>query len=80
MNELPQFSASQPDNLALYPNVPASSGHRQDLATFVHYAGAVPDFPPAGNFGLWDQPSPRGWFARALWQALNSYFSVDRIP
>ena len=74
------YWASQPDDPALYTNVPASSGHRQDLATFVHYAGAVPDYPTTGPFGMWDQPATRGWFTRALWQALNSYFGVDRVP
>ena len=74
------YWASQPDDPNLYPNVPGSSGHRQDIATFVHYAGAVPDYPTTGPFGMWDQPAPRGWFSRALWQALNSYFGVDRVP
>src|SRR5262249_38214743 len=32
----------QPDDPALYPNVPADSGHRQDLTTYIHYAGALP--------------------------------------
>jgi len=74
------FWVLQPDDPALYPNVPASSGHRRDLATFVNYAGALPDFPVGGQFGAWDQPASRGWFARALYQALNSYFGVDRVP
>ncbi len=64
-----------------YPNVPAASGHRQDIATFVRYAGALPDSPnTGGDFVDWDRPSTRAWFARALWQALNSYWSVDRVP
>ncbi|HEY8598206.1 MAG TPA: choice-of-anchor D domain-containing protein [Thermomicrobiales bacterium] len=74
------YWVSQPDNPALYPNVPASSGHRQDLATFVHYVGAVPDYPTSGPFEMWNQSAARGWFARALWQALHSYFGVDRVP
>ena len=42
-------------------------------------AGALPDYPNTGaDFTNWDQPSVRGWFARALWQALNSYFSADQ--
>ncbi len=64
-----------------YTNVPGTSGHRQDIATFVHYAGALPDYPNlSGNFANWDQASTRAWFARTLWQALNSYWSVDRVP
>jgi hypothetical protein len=68
-------------NVDLYPNVPSSSGHRGDLATFVHYAGAVPDFPDtSAPFAGYDQASTRGWFARALWQALNSYFGARQVP
>lgn len=70
----------QADDPALYPNVPASSGHRQDLATYVHYVGAVPDAAPGGPFAAWDQPAPRLWFARAEWQALDSYFGRPLLP
>jgi hypothetical protein len=63
----------QPDNPALYTAVPASTGHRVDLATFVHYAGALPDMPTDQPFASWNQPANRGWFARAFWQALDSY-------
>ena len=71
---------AQPDDPALYPDVPASSGHRADLATYVFYAGAVPGTAPAAGWGGWADPSTRGWFALAQWQALNSYFAVDRAP
>ena len=64
----------QPDDQALYAAVPGSAGHRIDLATFVHYAGALPDVPADQSFSSWNQPATRGWFARALWQALDSYF------
>ena len=64
-----------------YPNVPSSSGHRDDLATYVHYAGTLPDFPDtSGAFANYDQPSTRAWFARILWQALSSYFATNRVP
>ena len=66
------FWAPQPDNPALYPNVPAGSGHREDIATYVYYAGAIPATVPMASWGEWDQPSTRGWFAQALWQALTS--------
>jgi PKD repeat protein len=66
----------QPDNPALYPAVPASAGHRVDLATFAHYAGALPDVPTDQPFAAWNQPATRGWFARALWQALDSYWGT----
>ena len=71
----------QPEDPALYPNVPADSGHRQDIATYVHYAGALPDTTDVnGAWAGWDQPAPRGWFAEAEWRALNSYFGLDRTP
>jgi len=83
----------QPDNGTIYPNVPASSGHRQDLVTYVHYAGAVrgttsttinfdgktvPSDGTTGPFNGWDATSSRAYFAFALWQALQSYYGVDR--
>ncbi len=27
----------------------------------------------------WDRPATRGWFSAALWQALDSYWGVDRM-
>ena len=35
---------------------------------------------PAANWAKWDRPSTRAEFAVALWQALNSYWGVDRVP
>lgn len=71
----------QPDNPALYPNVPESSGHRQDIATYVYYAGALPGTNGTGEaWGTWSQPSTRDWFAETEWRALDSYFRLDRIP
>jgi large repetitive protein len=65
-----------------YLNVPGA--HAADVATFYFYTqaaqfGGVPDGPVAGNggFGDWNSPSTRGWFARALWAAVNSYFGQD---
>jgi uncharacterized protein YkwD len=62
---------AQPDDPSLYPQVPASSGHRADIATYVAYAGALPDRPTSGPLNDWNGPATRAWFARALWQALN---------
>jgi len=70
----------QPDNGALYTNVPASSGHRVDLATYVHYVGGLPDVGSGASFPGWDQPSTRGWFARALWAALQTQFARSTLP
>ena len=69
----------QPDDGTTYPNVPASSGHRQDLVTYVHYAGLVRGTTSATiTFNGWDQPASRAYFAFAFWQALQSYYGVDR--
>jgi hypothetical protein len=70
----------QPDNPAHYPNVPAGSGHRQDLATYVHYAGPVPGTNPAVSWPGWNQPISRSGFATTLWQALYSHFGADTLP
>jgi alpha-tubulin suppressor-like RCC1 family protein len=71
----------QPDDGNVYPNVPTASGHRQDLATYAHYAGTVRGTAGiAGDFEGWDQPASRAWFAFALWQALDGHFSIDRVP
>jgi YVTN family beta-propeller protein len=57
-----------------YANVPASSGARADLLTFVHYAGALPDRPTGQPWADWNTPASRAWTAQLLWQALDSYF------
>ena len=75
------YWVAQPDNPAYYPNVLPNSGHRGDLATYVRYAGTVRGTAaPTDAFAGWDQPSSRAYFAFALWQALNSFFGVDRLP
>ncbi len=69
----------QPDSASIYPNVAANSGHRVDLATYVHYVGPVRGTGAiTDDFGGWDQPSSRAYFAFALWQALDGYFGVSR--
>jgi hypothetical protein len=83
----------QPDDLTLFPELNGASDreiadHRA-IVTYVHYAGAPPDVNAAPNttfqvtgvpHGGWGDPSSRGWFARALWQALNTYFGADNLP
>jgi alpha-tubulin suppressor-like RCC1 family protein len=62
----------QADDGVSYPNVPPSSGHRADLATYVHYLGAVPGTSTnTQTWSVWEQPSTRGWFAQALWLAIS---------
>ena len=36
------YWVQQPDDASIYTAIPAGSGHRADVATFVHYAGALP--------------------------------------
>ncbi|HEY8602257.1 MAG TPA: hypothetical protein VIL85_27775, partial [Thermomicrobiales bacterium] len=68
----------QTDNGA-YPNIPGDSGHRVDIATYIHYAGALPGAANTGaNWDGWDQPANRGWFAETEWRALNSYFTLTQ--
>ncbi len=66
----------QPDDRSLYPNVPASSGHREDLATYSRYVGTVPGTVSGTQaFAGWDQPITRAGFALVLDRAL---LSVER--
>jgi hypothetical protein len=67
----------QPDNTALFPDVPASSGHRIDIATYFHYVGSVPETTGSTQFTGWSDPSTRGWFSEVLWRALHGYFGRD---
>jgi hypothetical protein len=60
-----QSDASHP-----YTGVPAP--HAGDIATFHYYTGGIP--APPGN---WNGAATRGWFARALWAALDSYWGTD---
>ncbi len=77
------YWAQQPINAGLYGGVLNGTGHEQDVATYAFYtagAGGVPDYPASGGFAAWDRPATRGWFARALWAALDSHLKVDHTP
>ena len=67
------------DDPSLYPNVTVASGHRWDVLTYHRNAGALPGTDPTANWGGWDTPATRAWFALAEWQALDSYWGVDRV-
>ncbi|MGN6810606.1 MAG: S-layer homology domain-containing protein [Thermomicrobiales bacterium] len=69
----------QPDR-GDYANVPADSGARGDLATYVYYAGAVVDRPVNQPWSDWNTPATRGWTARVFWQALTSYYGPAGVP
>jgi hypothetical protein len=63
----------QPDDPRLYPNVPAASGHRADLVTYVRASGPLPGAAAVNaDWTGWDGPATRGWFALAEYQALRS--------
>lgn len=67
------YWVKQADNPALYPNVPASSGHRADMVTYLHYVeGNLPGTANTTQWANWSQPASRGWFSEALWNALQT--------
>jgi hypothetical protein len=70
------YWVQQPDNAALYQNVPATSGHREDLATYRHYAGPIEGTPGDTSFPGWDAPATRAWVAEVLQQALATMPAV----
>ena len=70
------YWVAQPGTPVPYAAVPTA--HASDVATFHFYTGGITDAP--GSAGAWHGPATRGWFAQSLWQALDSYFSVDRVP
>jgi hypothetical protein len=70
------YWVDQPGAPLPYTGVPAA--HATDLAIFHFYTGGLADAP--ATTGAWSSAANRGWFAQALWQALDSYFSVDRVP
>jgi len=70
----------QDDDPCLHPNIPASSGHRGDIATYLYYAGPIRGPGPATDtWDGWNLPATRGWFAFVQWQALDSYWRVDQV-
>ena len=44
------------------------------LKNFLNEVGSIIGFDVEIGKATWNQPANRGWFARALWQALDSYF------
>jgi hypothetical protein len=59
-----------------YEGVPAT--HETEVRTFYHYTrelGGILASPEN-----WNDKATRGWFARQLWQALNSYWRQDNVP
>src|SRR4051794_37238812 len=68
------------------PNTDQQTLDHRMVVTYIHYAGAPPDVldtrarfavASAGGSKDWGAPTPRAWFARAFWQALDRYFGVN---
>jgi CSLREA domain-containing protein len=74
------------DDPSIYPNVPADSGHRLDLITYVNNTqatGGIPDRPADQDWTDWNTPASRGWFVEVLWRAYKAYWSTnhfDQLP
>jgi len=54
------------------PGIPAV--FNSEGRTFTLYAGSPPALPPGKG---WNDGATRGWFAEALWAALDSYWGTD---
>lgn len=76
------YWVQQPIDANLYGGALAGTGHEQDFATYAKYAAAPPDFPVNGSFTREQLTASgtRGWFAKALWKALDSYFGPAPAP
>lgn len=59
-----------------YPDLPNTTPREQRdrrvIATYVHYAGAIPDRPIGQPWGDWDQAATRGWSAEIIWHTLQT--------
>jgi len=67
---------SQPDVAGLFTDVPATSGHRADLATYRHYVGSIYGTPSDARFPDWQVPATRAWVAEVLYRALKQMPAV----
>jgi streptogramin lyase len=67
------YWVAQPDAPLPYTGVPGVLA--TEVRTFHFYTGGVPSAPTTA--AIWNGGANRGWFARALWTALNSYWGTD---
>jgi hypothetical protein len=81
----PDWNTITVDDPTIYPGVPADSGHRLDLDTYVTNAGLVPG--TASTADPYDDPATgyaanasRGFVAQTLWQAYQYYYGTNRVP
>ena len=73
MMKVKGYWVSQPGAPLPYAGVPGP--HQEDVRTFAFYTQGLGGVPaPPSN---WNAGASRGWFAQALWQALNSYRGTD---
>ncbi|MFN8536779.1 MAG: hypothetical protein U0232_04815 [Thermomicrobiales bacterium] len=75
---------AQLDNVTIYGDVPAGSGHRKDISTYYYYVGGVPgptgaNIGPATAWPTWTSSSKRQQVAAIAWAAFADYWGVDRI-
>jgi hypothetical protein len=69
------YWVAQPIDPTLFGGVLNGTGHEADVATYLHYVGGIAGAD--GAWSGWDSAATRGWFAQALWDALDSYFGHD---
>jgi hypothetical protein len=77
------------DDPALFANVPASTGARLDLLTYLHYVGPytaanrlplLPGLSGASQFPDYAGAATRGYAAQVVWQAYAAYWSTNHLP
>lgn len=66
----------QPDNPALFMDIPASSGHRSDIVTYTHYVEKEPevaiDWTAVSSrwWTVWGSPAERLYAVQGIWGAI----------
>jgi minor extracellular serine protease Vpr len=64
---------AQADDPSIYPNVQVASVDRQDLVTFVRYAGPLPGTTtPTQSWDGWNKATSRAYFAALVYQVMRT--------
>lgn len=82
------YWVDQPNMPLLYPLAPPE--HHSDIRTYTFYVGSVTgpwfswELAPTitwetNQTASWQDPVNRGWFAYALWAAVDSYWGTDQV-
>jgi hypothetical protein len=66
------YWVAQPNAPLPHPGVPSVLA--TEAKTYAYYTGGLPSLPSGQG---WNDGATRGWFAEALWAALNSYWGTD---